>query len=128
MDRILASSDDVMRIQGSRVNARWVRDFTAYDPKPVLARVAVPVQEGPILDGITGFHAADHIGQKRVSSASRCVPPGAGRTTALVLGQVFGGPGMVPPGGGGRQGWVFGPRHHTSVKMSKRPRSVVVLV
>ena len=43
MDRILASSDDVMRIQGARVNARWVRDFAAYDPKPVLARVSVPV-------------------------------------------------------------------------------------
>jgi pimeloyl-ACP methyl ester carboxylesterase len=43
MDRILASSDDVMRIQGSKVNARWVRDFAAYDPGPVLARITVPV-------------------------------------------------------------------------------------
>lgn len=43
MDRILASSDDVMRIQGTRVNARWIRDFVAYDPKPVLASVTVPV-------------------------------------------------------------------------------------
>lgn len=43
MDRILASSDDVMRIQGTRVNARWVRDFAAYDPRPVLARITVPV-------------------------------------------------------------------------------------
>ena len=43
MDRILASSDDVMRIQGARVNARWVRDFAAYDPGPVLARMTVPV-------------------------------------------------------------------------------------
>jgi uncharacterized protein len=43
MDRILASSDDVMRIQGTRVNARWVRDFAAYDPGPVLARITVPV-------------------------------------------------------------------------------------
>jgi pimeloyl-ACP methyl ester carboxylesterase len=43
MDRILASSDDVMRIQGSRVNARWIRDFAAYDPGPVLARITVPV-------------------------------------------------------------------------------------
>ena len=34
---------------------------------------------------------------------------------------------MVPDGGG-RQGWVFEPPHHTSVKTSKRPRSVVVLV
>lgn len=43
MDRILASSDDVMRIQGTRVNARWVRDFAAYEPGPVLARITVPV-------------------------------------------------------------------------------------
>jgi pimeloyl-ACP methyl ester carboxylesterase len=43
MDRILASSEDVMRIQGSRVNARWVRDFAAYDPRPALSRVTVPV-------------------------------------------------------------------------------------
>jgi hypothetical protein len=43
MDRILASSDDVMRIQGTRVNARWVRDFAAYDPRPALARITVPV-------------------------------------------------------------------------------------
>ncbi len=43
MDRILASSDDVIRIQGTRVNARWVRDFAAYDPGPVLARITVPV-------------------------------------------------------------------------------------
>jgi pimeloyl-ACP methyl ester carboxylesterase len=50
MDRILASSDDVMRIQGSRVNARWVRDFAAYDPGPVLARITVPVL------AITGGH------------------------------------------------------------------------
>ena len=28
---------------GSRVNARWVRDFAAYDPGPVLARITVAV-------------------------------------------------------------------------------------
>jgi uncharacterized protein len=43
MDRILSSSDDVMRLQGQRVNAQWVRDFAAYDPRPVLARVTAPV-------------------------------------------------------------------------------------
>jgi uncharacterized protein len=43
MNRIMASSDDGMRIQGMRVNARWVRDFAAYDPAPALARVTVPV-------------------------------------------------------------------------------------
>jgi uncharacterized protein len=43
MDRILASSDDVVRVQGMRVNARWVRDFAAYDPGPVVGRITVPV-------------------------------------------------------------------------------------
>jgi uncharacterized protein len=42
-DRILASAGDVMRIQGTRINARWFRDFAAYDPAPVLARITVPV-------------------------------------------------------------------------------------
>ena len=41
--RIMASSEDVMRIQGVRINARWVRDFVQYDPRPVLTRITVPV-------------------------------------------------------------------------------------
>jgi uncharacterized protein len=48
--RILASRADVMRVQGVRVNARWTRDFVAYDPAAVLARVDVPVL------AITGEH------------------------------------------------------------------------
>lgn len=42
-DKIMSSSADVMRLQGTRVNARWVRDFIRYDPAPVLARLSVPV-------------------------------------------------------------------------------------
>jgi pimeloyl-ACP methyl ester carboxylesterase len=41
--RIKASTADVIRIQGVRFNARWWRDFLAYDPRPALARVTVPV-------------------------------------------------------------------------------------
>lgn len=41
--RITASRADVVRIQGIRINARWIRDFLAYDPRPVLARITVPV-------------------------------------------------------------------------------------
>ena len=41
--KIKASRGDVIRIQGIRFNARWFRDFLAYDPVPVLARIAVPV-------------------------------------------------------------------------------------
>jgi uncharacterized protein len=42
-DKILASAADVMRVQGSKINARWFRDFAAYDPAPALARISVPV-------------------------------------------------------------------------------------
>jgi len=48
--KIMASSADVMRVQGTRVNARWVRDFVRYDPAPALASVMVP------LLAITGGH------------------------------------------------------------------------
>jgi pimeloyl-ACP methyl ester carboxylesterase len=43
MDKVLASTDDVMRVQGTKINARWFRDFAAYDPAPALARITVPV-------------------------------------------------------------------------------------
>jgi uncharacterized protein len=43
LDRILASTDDVVRLQGTRVGGRWVRDFVAWDPKPALSRITVPV-------------------------------------------------------------------------------------
>ena len=47
--RIKASTSDVIRdrgaagIWGLRINARWLRDFLAYDPRPALARIRVPV-------------------------------------------------------------------------------------
>jgi pimeloyl-ACP methyl ester carboxylesterase len=41
--RIKQSSADVMRLQGVRVNARWLREFAAHDPRPALARITVPV-------------------------------------------------------------------------------------
>ncbi len=41
--RIRAATGDVMRIQGVRVNARWIRDFLTYDPSPALARIKAPV-------------------------------------------------------------------------------------
>jgi pimeloyl-ACP methyl ester carboxylesterase len=49
-DRIMASEDDVIRIQGIRVNARWFRDFIRYDPAPALRQLTVPVL------AITGGH------------------------------------------------------------------------
>jgi uncharacterized protein len=41
--KVMASDRDVMRLQGTKVNARWFRDFVRYDPAPVLARITVPV-------------------------------------------------------------------------------------
>jgi len=37
-----SSTADVMRIGGARQNARWMREFVAFDPAPVLRRVRVP--------------------------------------------------------------------------------------
>jgi uncharacterized protein len=75
--KILASSADVMRIQGVRVNARWTRDFVAHDPAAVLASVTVPVL------AITGGHDLQ-------------VPPG----DVEVMGRLVRGPfeGHVVPG------------------------------
>ena len=41
--RIKSSTGDVIRIRGFRINARWWRDLLAYDPRPALARITVPV-------------------------------------------------------------------------------------
>jgi pimeloyl-ACP methyl ester carboxylesterase len=43
LERIAASGDAEMRLQGQRVNARWTCDFVAHDPAPALARIAAPV-------------------------------------------------------------------------------------
>jgi uncharacterized protein len=50
LSKILASADDVIRVQGTRVNARWARDFVRYDPAPALKQLTVPVL------AITGGH------------------------------------------------------------------------
>jgi pimeloyl-ACP methyl ester carboxylesterase len=41
--RIRATTTDVARIGGRRLNARWTREFMAHDPAADLARVSVPV-------------------------------------------------------------------------------------
>ncbi len=43
LDRLKASTTDVIRMQGVRVNAKWFREFLAFDPKPDLAAITVPV-------------------------------------------------------------------------------------
>jgi fermentation-respiration switch protein FrsA (DUF1100 family) len=41
--RIKATTTDVARIEGRKLNARWTREFMAHDPAEDLARVSVPV-------------------------------------------------------------------------------------
>lgn len=50
LERLRASTGDVIRMQGIRVNARWYREFLSYDPVPYLRRVTAPVL------AITGGH------------------------------------------------------------------------
>jgi uncharacterized protein len=42
-DRIRATTTDVARISGARINARWTREFMAHDPRDDLRRIPVPV-------------------------------------------------------------------------------------
>lgn len=42
-ERLRATTTDVARLGGVRVNARWFREFMAYDPTPDLIRLKVPV-------------------------------------------------------------------------------------
>jgi pimeloyl-ACP methyl ester carboxylesterase len=42
-DRIRATTTDVARIGGARINARWHREFLAHDPREDLRRLTVPV-------------------------------------------------------------------------------------
>ena len=42
-ERIKATTTDVARVGGARVNARWTREFMAHDPRADLARITVPV-------------------------------------------------------------------------------------
>jgi len=43
LDRLEASTTDIIRMQGVRVNARWFREFLAFDPRPALGAVTIPV-------------------------------------------------------------------------------------
>ena len=43
LDRIRSTAADSLRIQGKKVNARWLREFMDYDPAPIFERIDVPV-------------------------------------------------------------------------------------
>ena len=42
-EKIKATTTDVARLGGAKVNARWLREFLAHDPRTDLARISVPV-------------------------------------------------------------------------------------
>jgi len=43
LNRIAGTSDDVIRVQGRRINAKWFRELLTFDPVPYLAKISVPV-------------------------------------------------------------------------------------
>ncbi len=43
VERLRSTTEDVHRIGGRRLNARWHREYLAFDPAPALARIRVPV-------------------------------------------------------------------------------------
>ena len=43
LDRIESSTDDVIRIQFVKLNAKWFREFMAFEPAAALGQAAVPV-------------------------------------------------------------------------------------
>lgn len=43
LDRIDSSTEDVIRIQFVKLNAKWFREFMAFEPANALGRAAVPV-------------------------------------------------------------------------------------
>lgn len=43
LGKIAATTQDVVRIQGQKVNAKWMREFLVYDPEPVFRSISVPV-------------------------------------------------------------------------------------
>ena len=43
LKKLKNSSNDVIRIQGQKINAKWMREFLAYDPEPVLRSTTSPL-------------------------------------------------------------------------------------
>lgn len=43
LTKLKATSTDVARIQGQKINAKWMREFIAYDPTPVIRATTSPI-------------------------------------------------------------------------------------
>jgi fermentation-respiration switch protein FrsA (DUF1100 family) len=74
LDKLRATTDDVTRIQMQKINAKWMREFMAYDPASTLADTKTPilaitgskdVQVDPAdistIASIVGEHASTHV-------------------------------------------------------------------
>jgi len=90
LTKLKDTSKDVVRLQGQRVNAKWMREFIAYDPKPALQTTTSPllaitgskdIQVNPsdleIVDAIAGDHTTsiliddvDHILRSETAAVS----------------------------------------------------------
>ena len=98
LSKIMASAADVIRVQGTRVNARWARDFVAYDPAPALRQLTVPVL------AITGGHDLQ-VPPDDVAAIGRLVGgPFDGHVVADLSHMLRPDPGLVGPSGYRRAG------------------------
>jgi hypothetical protein len=43
LEQVLDRAEDLPRVRGRRIHARWLREFAVYDPATALARIEVPV-------------------------------------------------------------------------------------
>lgn len=67
LERIKSTEGDVARVQGAKINARWMREFIAFDPVPGLSRIALPVL------AITGSKDVQ-VDPDDIASIARLVP------------------------------------------------------
>jgi hypothetical protein len=58
--RIRATTTDVARIDGAKLDARWTREFMAHDPRTDLARIEVPVL-ADLVPGAVQVHRAPDL-------------------------------------------------------------------
>jgi hypothetical protein len=67
LDRIKSTTQDFTRIQGRKINAKWMREFLAYDPSVALRKIECPVL------AITGSHDVQ-VDPKDLETMERLIP------------------------------------------------------
>jgi pimeloyl-ACP methyl ester carboxylesterase len=92
-EKVMASTRDAIRVQGTKVAARWFRDFVRYDPAVALSRLAVPVL------AITGGHDLQ-VPPADVEATAKLVPgPFEGHVVADLSHMLRPDPGLAGPRG-----------------------------